>query len=314
MWNHESSRRAYSHHESYLTHLNGDAINSLFPLWPQLHGSYRNANLTDALKALAGHDHDNSGHNALSCLSAEPPCQSPSGCAPFLQPLALHANHTFPQKHAQLYVSWIVWLAWQLWELLESLLDALNNIDCTAHGCATCLCQPSNHNDKDSCHCPSLVECGGPLPTLYRYGFTYRNAHALLAGSQKIRCSDLNDQLTKALHSDHFTQLFHQIDQLLYTIRMPFLFAITALWLIATLFIAHSLLYHGRAAHPLPTYYQGLTPHLRQGFTRRQPQDALALQGRRLLDDDFTRECNYLSYIHIAFLSLCCHVSSRLSS
>ncbi|GBE63374.1 Extracellular matrix-binding ebh [Babesia ovata] len=248
MWNHESSRRAYSHHESYLTHLNGDAINSLFPLWPQLHGSYR-ANLTDALKALAGHDHDNSGHNALSCLSAEPPCQSPSGCAPFLQPLALHANHTFPQKHAQLYVSWIVWLAWQLWELLESLLDALNNIDCTAHGCATCLCQPSNHNDKDSCHCPSLVECGGPLPTLYRYGFTYRNAHALLAGSQKIRCSDLNDQLTKALHSDHFTQLFHQIDQLLYTIRMPFLFCLVTLWLTATLYIAHSLCYRMDVLH-----------------------------------------------------------------
>ncbi|GBE62986.1 Extracellular matrix-binding ebh [Babesia ovata] len=243
VWDHESSRRAYSHHESYLTHLNGEAIDGLFPLWPQLHGGYRNADLTDALKALAGHDHDNSGHNALSSLSAEPPCQSPSGCAPFLQPLALHANHTFPQKHAQLYVSWIVWLAWQLWELLESLLDALNNIDCTAHGCATCLCQPSNHNDKDSCHCPSLVECGGPLPTLYRYGFTYRNAHVLLAGSQKIRCSDLNDQLTKALHSDHFTQLFHQIDQLLYTIRMPFLFAITALWLIAALYILHSLLY-----------------------------------------------------------------------
>ncbi|GBE62957.1 Extracellular matrix-binding ebh [Babesia ovata] len=241
MWNHESSRRAYSHHESYLTHLNGEAIDKLFPLWPQLHGSYQNSNLTNALNELAGHDHDNSGHNALSSLSAEPPCQSPSGCAPFLQPLALHANHTFPQKHAQLYVSWIVWLAWQLWELLESLLDALNNIDCTAHGCATCLCQPSNHNDKDSCHCPSLVECGGPLPTLYRYGFTYRNAHALLAGSQKIRCSDLNDQLTKALHSDHFTQLFHQIDHS--STPSVCLFAITALWLIATLYILHSLLY-----------------------------------------------------------------------
>ncbi|GBE62785.1 Extracellular matrix-binding ebh, putative [Babesia ovata] len=221
MWNHESSRRAYSHHESYQTHLSDEAIDKLFPLWTQLHGSYQNSNLTNALNELAGHDHDNSGHNALSSLSAEPPCQSPSGCAPFLQPLALHANHTFPQKHAQLYVSWIVWLAWQLWELLESLLDALNNIDCTAHGCATCLCQPGNHGGEDACHCPSLVECGGPLPTLYRYGFTYRNAHVLLAGSQKIRCSDLNDQLTKALHSDHFTQLFHQIDQLLYTIRAP---------------------------------------------------------------------------------------------
>ncbi|GBE63267.1 Extracellular matrix-binding ebh [Babesia ovata] len=243
VWDHESSRRAYSHHESYLTHLNGEAIDKLFPLWTQLHGSYQNAHLTNALKALAGHDHDNSGHNALSSLFAEPPCQAPSGCAPFLQPLALHSHHTFPQKHAQLFVSWIVWLAWQLWELLESLLDALNNIDCTAHGCSTCLCQPGNHGDKDACHCGSLVECGGPLPTLYRYGFTYRNAHVLLAGSQKIRCSDLNDQLTKALHSDHFTQLFHQIDQLLYTIRMPFLFAIIALWLTATLYILHSLLY-----------------------------------------------------------------------
>ncbi|GBE62995.1 Extracellular matrix-binding ebh [Babesia ovata] len=243
VWDHESSRRAYSHHESYQTHLSDEAIDKLFPLWTQLHGSYQNSNLTNALNELAGHDHDNSGHNALSSLSAEPPCQSPSGCAPFLQPLALHANHTFPQKHAQLYVSWIVWLAWQLWELLESLLDALNNIDCTAHGCATCLCQPGNHGGEDACHCPSLVECGGPLPTLYRYGFTYRNAHALLAGSQKIRCSDLNDQLTKALHSDHFTQLFHQIDQLLYTIRAPFLFAIVALWLIATLYILGVLLY-----------------------------------------------------------------------
>ncbi|GBE58987.1 Extracellular matrix-binding ebh [Babesia ovata] len=229
-WDHESSRGAYSHHESYVTHLNDKAIDSLFPLWPQLHGSYQNAKLTDALKALVGHDHGDDSHDALSSLSAEPPCQSPSGCAPFLQPLALHANHTFPQKHAQLYISW-------------SLLDALNNIDCTAHGCATCPSSPGNHGDKDACHCPSVVECGGPLPALYRYGFTYRNAHVLVAGSQRTRCSDLNDQLTKALHSNHFTELFHQIDEFLYCIRLPFLLTTVALWLIATLYILGVLLY-----------------------------------------------------------------------
>ncbi|GBE59015.1 Extracellular matrix-binding ebh [Babesia ovata] len=238
MWDHESYRGAYSPHESYISHLNGDAINGLFPLWTELHGSYLNSNLTDALKALADHDHEKSEHNALSSLSAEPPCQAPAICAPFLQPLALHANHTFPQKHAQLYISWVVWLAWQLWDLLESLLDALNNIDCTAHGCATCLCQPGNHGDKDACHCPSIVECGGPLPTLYRYGFTYRNAHV-----------DLNAQLTKALHSDRFAKLFHQIDQLLWHIRAPFLFTTIALWLTATLYILHSLLYRMDVLH-----------------------------------------------------------------
>ncbi|GBE59027.1 Extracellular matrix-binding ebh [Babesia ovata] len=243
MWDTESSRWAYSHHESYLTHLNDDAINGFFPLRTELHGSYQNAHLTDALQALAGHDHENSEHSALSSLSAKSPCQAPSGCAPFLQPLSLHSNHTFPQKHAQLYISWVVWLAWQFWDLLQQLLEALNNIDCTAHGCATCPCYPDNHGHKDACHCPSLVECGGPLPTLYRYGLTYRNAHILVAGSQKMRCSDLNGQLTKALHSKHFANLFHQIDQLLWHIRMPFLFTITSLWLIATLYIAHSLLY-----------------------------------------------------------------------
>ncbi|GBE59287.1 Extracellular matrix-binding ebh [Babesia ovata] len=243
MWNHESSRRAYSHHESYLTHLNGEAIDKLFPLWTQLHGSYRNADLTDALQALAGHEHENSGHDALSSLSAEPPCQPPSGCAPFLQPLSLHANHTFPQKHAQLYVSWIVWLAWRLWDLLQSLLEVLNNVDCTAHGCVTCLCPPGKHGNKDACQCGSLVECGGSLPALYRYGFTCRNAHALVAGSQKMCCSDLNAQLNKTLHSDHFTQLFLQIDELLWHLRMPFLFTIVTLWLTATLYIAHTTLY-----------------------------------------------------------------------
>ncbi|GBE59347.1 Extracellular matrix-binding ebh [Babesia ovata] len=242
-WDHESSRRAYSHHESYISHLNDEAIDKLFPLWTELHGSYQNSNLTDALKALAGHDHNNSGHNALSSLSAEPPCQTTSGCAPFLQPLSLYANHTFPQKHAQLCLTWVVHLAWQLWQLLQQLRDALDNIDCTAHGCATYLCPTGNHGGEDACHCPSIVECGGPLPTLYRYGFTYRNAHVLVAGSQKMRCSDINGQLNKTLHSNHFTELFHQIDELLWYIRMPFLFTLVALWSIAFFLLIHTLLY-----------------------------------------------------------------------
>ncbi|CDR93692.1 hypothetical protein BBBOND_0100210 [Babesia bigemina] len=231
----------YSDASDFISHLNTDGIDSLFPLWTELHGSYQNENLTTAISSLAGHDHKS--HDTLSSLFNDTTCSSSSGCAPYLQPLGLHAHHTYPQKHAGLYITWIMYLAWQFWELLCELLHALDNIDCTASGCATCPCQPGTHGGKGTCHCPSIVQCAGPLPTLYRYGFTYRNANLLVNGNRVMRCGDLNIQGKKALHSDHFTELFRQIDQLMWHIRMPFLYFLIALWSLVALYILHTFLY-----------------------------------------------------------------------
>ncbi|CDR97377.1 hypothetical protein BBBOND_0312800 [Babesia bigemina] len=231
----------YTDASDFISHLNTDGIDSLFPLWTQLHGSYDNNTLTTAISSLAGHDHKS--HDALSSLLNDSTCQSPSGCTPYLQPLGLHAHHSYPKKHAVLYITWIMYLVWQLWGLLCDLLHALDNIDCTASGCATCPCQPGTHGGKDTCHCPSIVQCAGPLPTLYRYGFTYRNANLLVTDNYAMRCGDLNTQLKQALHSGHFTELFHQIDQLTWHIRMPFLHCFIALWSLVALYILHTFLH-----------------------------------------------------------------------
>ncbi|CDR71813.1 hypothetical protein, conserved [Babesia bigemina] len=154
----------YTDASNFISHLNTDGIDSLFPLWTLLHGSYENHQLTSAIASLSGHGHKN--HNALSTLFHDSTCKSPRGCAPYLQPLGLHAHHTYPQKHAGLHITWIMYLAWRFWELLCDLLHALDNIDCTASGCATCPCKPGTHGGKDTCHCPSIVQCAGPLPTL----------------------------------------------------------------------------------------------------------------------------------------------------
>ncbi|CDR94856.1 hypothetical protein BBBOND_0200130 [Babesia bigemina] len=231
----------YTDASDFISHLNTDGIDGLFPLWTELHGSYENHKLTRAIASLAGHDHKI--HDALSSLSHESTCKSSRGCAPYLQPLGLHAHHTYPQKHAGLYITWILHLAWKFWELLCELLHALDNIDCMASGCATCPCQPGTHGGKDACHCPSLVQCAGSLPTLYRYGFTHRNANLLITDNYATRCGDLNAQLRQTLRSDHFTALFHQIDQLMWHIRMPFLYSFTALWAVVALYIVHTFLY-----------------------------------------------------------------------
>ncbi|CDR97012.1 hypothetical protein BBBOND_0309150 [Babesia bigemina] len=231
----------YTDASDFISHLNTDGIDSLFPLWKELHGSYENHKLTSAIASLAGHDHIS--HDALSNLFNDFTCKSPSGCAPYLQPLGLHARHTYPQKHARLYITWIMYMAWQFWELLFDLLQALDNIDCTASGCATCPCKPGIHGGKDTCHCPSIVHCAGPLPTLYRHGFTYRNANLLVTDNRAMRCGDLNAQLKRALHSDHFTELFRQIDQLMWHIRMPFFYCFIALWSLVALYILHTSLY-----------------------------------------------------------------------
>ncbi|CDR95840.1 hypothetical protein BBBOND_0209930 [Babesia bigemina] len=244
-WDHHDRVRhrggTYSAAADFISHLNTDGIDSLFPLWTQLHGSYETHRLTTAIASLAGHDHKS--HDALSSLFNDTTCKSPRGCAPYLQPLGLHACHSYPPKHAGLYVTWTIYLAWQFWELLASLLHALGNIDCTASGCATCPCKPGTHGGKDACHCQSLVKCGGPLPTFYRYGFTYRNANLLVTDNYAMRCGDLNTQLRQVLHSDHFTELFRRIDQLIWHIRMPFFYSLVALWSLVALYILHTFLY-----------------------------------------------------------------------
>ncbi|GBE62891.1 hypothetical protein, conserved [Babesia ovata] len=214
------------------------------------------AQLTDALTRLHHSPDDHSGasptdavtntlqatHSDLSSLTVRSRCADSLTCAPYLQPLSFHACHTFAEKHAEVYLSWVIYTAWQFWELLQQLLNAFQDIDCASSGCSTCPCKPGQHGVDLNCKCKALVSCHGVLPTFHAYGFTFGNTRALHGNSRKY-CRNFAKQLSQVLHSDHFTELFDQCDQYLYRIRAPFLFTLFTLWLTATFYILHSLLY-----------------------------------------------------------------------
>ncbi|GBE58940.1 Extracellular matrix-binding ebh, putative [Babesia ovata] len=240
---HRTQRLKYLDNNDFISHLTSEAIPSVSM---NLCARKQAVRLTSALTALyhspadhaaaaqADADTDKNAntdsHSDLSSLTVRAQCSDSLTCAPYLQPLSFHACHTLPEQHAHLYLSWVVHLAWQFWYLLEQLLNAFQDIDCASSGCSECPCKPGQHGVNLNCKCKALLSCHGVLPTFHAYGFTKY-------------CHHFCTQLQNVLHSRHFTELFHQIDEFLYGIRAPFLFTIVTLWLTATIYILHSLLY-----------------------------------------------------------------------
>ncbi|GBE63373.1 hypothetical protein, conserved [Babesia ovata] len=223
-------------------------------------GLYTNTNdLTNALSNAYGSSLSNHSHTSgdpkpaqLSSLSMDPACLGDAAhCAPYLSTLCFDPYHYLAHRHSDLYLSWAVYLPWNFYDLLLCLYTAFCNISCRDWGCGDCLhedpCDRGSHgvlspqSPASGCRCRSTVHCRGVMPTLYQHSLTFKDAPALI--SQNKNCSTLAKQLSQVLHSDHFTELFDQCDQFLYRIRMPFLCAIIALWLLATLYILSALLY-----------------------------------------------------------------------
>ncbi|GBE62806.1 hypothetical protein, conserved [Babesia ovata] len=179
-------------------------------------------------------------------------------CGPYLKPLGHDVRATFSKAHAHLYLSWIVYLTETFYDLLKQLLrdcertcaDATSN--CHARSCDNqCtakrlpMAPSSEHHDS----CPSIADCDSTTPTLFRYGFVHRDVHSLAGSTSghpaKRTCQDLCTALQVAVKQmNPLHRLAHDtIPEYLYRIRAPFLYTITALWSIATLYIAHTMLY-----------------------------------------------------------------------
>ncbi|GBE60000.1 hypothetical protein, conserved [Babesia ovata] len=253
----------YGHDAEYKKEINA-AIQSCFPLSASFHGDYPATKLTDAMQNLYCSDKDHTGKNTdnehcdlwsisrpkfddsqVTCSDINP------NCAPYLQPLGLHAHHSYAPKHANLYLSWFTYLAWELWNLLESLLNAFKSISCKAHGCSSCNCVPGKHGvceekssnsanpRKPTCHCNSIVDCQGAISTFYMYGFTFRVPGELMQNPTKKTCDDFVNQMTKVLNSQYFITLFDEIDKFFYCIRSPFMTLLLALWSLSLLYLLH---------------------------------------------------------------------------
>ncbi|GBE63235.1 hypothetical protein, conserved [Babesia ovata] len=243
-WESDKARKASSYYDNsaYLTHIKDNTIENSFPLNKNVHDNFDNSSLTNAITALVGHGHQS--HDALSSLFTTEVCTQNNLCAPFIRPLAFSTCHTYPQKHAKSYLSWILYLAWDLWKFLKSFFDAFEQIECKAHGCSTCSCRPGKHghceDDNPSCKCSSVVGCRSVLPLLYKYGMTFGSTSRLqLTDVATRKCHHLHKQLNSVLKSQLFDTLFKECDNFLWYIRLPFSFFLLALWSLSLLYLLH---------------------------------------------------------------------------
>ncbi|CDR71990.1 hypothetical protein, conserved [Babesia bigemina] len=183
----------------------------------------------------------------LSCISLTNSCITQEHCVPYLSPLSCDTYHYLVNKQSNSYLSWAVYLPWTFHKYLASLLDAFKAIRCEDWGCRNCLhtdiCKGESHGmlnpaEKGTgCQCTSVVHCNGVSPTLYQYGFTFRDAQNLI--SLKRNCFNMRSHLYNVVNSDYFTDLFKQCDMLLWRIREPFSYLVLALWLLSVLYLLH---------------------------------------------------------------------------
>ncbi|GBE63186.1 hypothetical protein, conserved [Babesia ovata] len=170
-------------------------------------------------------------------------------CAPYVYTLCSDYYSYLGKSHSKLYLSWAVYSPWSLWSYLESLYNAIKDIFCQDWGCRGCLraetCRRGEHGltdektKKANCHCESMVQCRGMMPTLYKYGFTFGAPAALNAKDGKKTCSNFCTQLHNVLHSTYFDKLFTECDEFLKQIRFPFMSLLLALWSLSLLHLLH---------------------------------------------------------------------------
>ncbi|GIX63495.1 uncharacterized protein BcabD6B2_29300 [Babesia caballi] len=202
----------------------------------------------DVLKTFVGSSQSHSSeHNAADLTSLHSSgCKNQGNtCGPYLFPLTLSNGATFgkPAPYASTYLSWMVYLTDDLQSGFQELLDEFKNIDCSKTGCRKPAtggqqCQQrhatGDHGISTNCTCDSVVHCGGVLPLLYRYGFTFSDMGALFGEGRnsgtKRNCNAFHTQLQSVITGKPLQDLFESIDYFLFLFRYYFLSNLSGFW------------------------------------------------------------------------------------
>ncbi|GBE62558.1 Ribosome-binding protein 1 [Babesia ovata] len=142
-----------------------------------------------------------------------------ANCPQLLKPITYRAYALYSSSFVHHYLSWVAYLSDRLWESLKKL-----SIDMKKHYGTKCL---------------SLHQCPEALPLLYTHGFTAPEGTL----QSRISCSKVSAKLEAVVSGKPIARLMTAMDTFLYGIRLPFLYTIITLWLIATLYILGVLLY-----------------------------------------------------------------------
>ncbi|CDR96865.1 hypothetical protein BBBOND_0307690 [Babesia bigemina] len=223
---------SYFHH--FGIELHGYASDGLSPLGTALTKSYVDCPDWDhlgrhdlvAVKGIRGSEslisknnssHDNAHPRTLSTLVG---CSGdPANCHPRISPITYRAYALYSQSFAHTYLSWAVYLPDRLHESLQKLYYELKK--------------------HDSSKCSSLHLCSTALPLLYLHGFTPPEGKS----QPTVTCSDVITKLQEIVNGRPIADFISAMDNFLYGIREPFIFTIVALWSLAFLIFANTMLY-----------------------------------------------------------------------
>ncbi|GBE62131.1 ribosome binding protein [Babesia ovata] len=171
------------------------------------------------LNANSNHNHDKDHPQTLSTLLG---CGiDNANCPQHMKPITYRAYALYSSSFAHHYFSWTVYLPDRLWKSLLKLHYDLEKLQC--------------HDSKSK----PLHQCDKALPLLYSHGLTPPEGMP----SSQLKCSDVISKLEQVVNGKPIAGLMTAMDTFLWHIRMPFLYTVFTLWLTATLYIAHSLLY-----------------------------------------------------------------------
>eukprot|EP00371_Babesia_bovis_P000667 XP_001609314.1 variant erythrocyte surface antigen-1, beta subunit [Babesia bovis T2Bo] len=178
-----------------------------------------------------------------------------NNCCQYLSPLSGQQYGQLSPAMAGTYLSWLVYLIGEFKTGLEGLKGEFQDISCKdseckgaggAGGCGNGTCTSGTHGNSNTCCCDSVVSCTGVLPVLYKYGFGYGDVESIGSaswslGPDKRKCHKFLKQLDAIIKDEentHFKNLINEINQLIYTTRLPWIFVLTLAWLVAVLYLA----------------------------------------------------------------------------
>ncbi|GBE62268.1 Ribosome-binding protein 1 [Babesia ovata] len=175
--------------------------------------------------ANSNHDHYNDHPKTLSTLLG---CGIDNAkCAQHITPITYRAYALYSPRFAHHYFSWTVYLPDRLWDSLLRLHCDLEDLQC---------------------HCSKakpLHQCDKALPLLYSHGFTPPDG----ALQSSLTCYEVIAKLEQVVNGKPIADLITAMDNLLYGIRVPFLYTVFTLWLTAMLYILFVLFYRNYVLH-----------------------------------------------------------------
>ncbi|GIX61899.1 variant erythrocyte surface antigen-1 family protein [Babesia caballi] len=174
-------------------------------------------------------------------------------CGGYLYSLTHSDGATYAPAHASAYLSWVSYLVDDLATGLQEVFTQFKILKCT--GCSGC--SSGSHGNTDSHYCPSVVDCAGVLPLLYRHGFQFHEAYLLKGmkwdysadkwtkdAATARSCQKFSQQLSNVLAENApLHNLLLAIDEFLYYVRFRFMSLVSSFWLCSMTILLYFIFY-----------------------------------------------------------------------